>query len=171
MIKRTHIAALSLSAVALVGILSSEGFDEEAHVPTENDRCTNGFGGTFNDDGSPVKCGDKIKPVPALQRSMGHINKDETKLKRCVTGPMYQAEFDILSDFAYQYGVVATCNSSMVRFVNEGKYVEACSAYTKYRFSGGYDCSTLVNGKPNKRCWGVWTRNLERRDKCLEAQK
>jgi len=27
--------------------------------------------------------------------------------------------------------------------------------------------SNVVNGKPNKRCWGVWTRSLERRDKCL----
>ena len=50
------------------------------------------------------------------------------------------------------------------------RYVDACNAYTRYKFSGGYDCSTTINGQPNKRCWGVWKRSLERRDRCLAAQ-
>ena len=168
---RTAVAAMALSAAALVGmLLDKEEYAEVATIPTKNDRCTNGFGGTWNEDGSPVKCGDKIKPVPALKRTMAHINKDETALKRCITGPMSQVEFDIAVDFAYQYGTTATCNSSMVRHTNAGKYVEACNAYMLYKRSGGYDCSTMINGKPNKRCWGVWQRNLERRAKCIDAQ-
>lgn len=167
--QRSAIAALVLSAAGLIGIVSQEGFTERAVVPTKNDRPTNGFGGTFNEDGSPVKMGDTIKPVPALQRSLSHIAKDEDGLKRCVTGQMTQGEYDILVDFSYQYGVRATCASSMVRHINSGNYVSACNAYTMYKFSGGYDCSTTINGKPNTRCWGVWTRNLKRMDKCLEA--
>ena len=169
MIRRSHVAALTLSAAALVGILTSEDYTERAVIPTKNDRPTVGFGSTFREDGTPVRLGDTIKPVQAVQRTMAHINKDETKLKRCVTGPMLQAEYDILVDFAYQYGTDTACKSSMVRFTNQGLYRNACEAYTLYKRSGGYDCSTLVNGKPNKRCWGVWLRSLERRDKCLEA--
>lgn len=171
MIRRSHVAALSLSAAALVAIITNESYTDTAVVPTKNDRPTVGFGSTFREDGTPVKLGDTIKPVQAVQRTMQHIGKDEAKLKRCLTGPMYQAEYDILVDFSYQYGAAAACNSSMVRLTNAGDYVGACNAYTLYKRSGGYDCSTLINGKPNKRCWGVWARNLERRDKCLAVQK
>lgn len=169
MIRRSAIAVLSLSAVGLIAIITEEGYTERAVVPTKNDRPTVGFGSTFREDGSPVQITDTITPVPALRRSAAHIAKDEAGLKRCVTAPMHQREYDVLVDFAYQYGVSTTCNSSMVRYTNAGNYAAACRAYTLYRFSGGYDCSTLVNGRPNKRCWGVWTRNLERRDRCLEA--
>ena len=138
-----------------------------AAVPTQNDRCTNGFGSTFKEDGSPVKCGETITPPQAIKRSLAHIAKDEAGLKRCVTGAVYQAEYDILGSFAYQYGVPATCKSSMVRNINSGKYAQACEGYTLYKFSGGNDCSLPQN---KKICGGVWKRNLERRDACLAAQ-
>jgi GH24 family phage-related lysozyme (muramidase) len=166
---RTAIAALALSAAGLVAIINDEHYTSTAVVPTKNDRPTVGFGSTFKEDGSPVQMGDTIEPVQAVKRSLGHIQKDESKLKRCVTGPMYQAEYDVLVDFSYQYGTQATCNSSVVRHINTGRYSDSCNAYTLYKYSGGYDCSTLINGKPNKRCWGVWTRNLERKARCLEA--
>jgi GH24 family phage-related lysozyme (muramidase) len=75
----------------------------------------------------------------------------------------------MLVDHSYQYGVASTCASSMVRLVNAGQYEQACKAHTQYRFVAKYDCSTLVNGKPNKRCWGVYQRSLDRRDTCLAA--
>ena len=170
MIKRTHVAALSFSLAAFVGLAVSEHYTDRAVIPTKNDRWTVGLGSTFRDDGSPVQPGDTITPPQAIKRSAAHIAGDETRLKQCVTGLMSQTEYDVLVDFAYQYGTTTACNSSMVRLTNAGDYVGACNAYTLYKRSGGYDCSTLVNGKPNKRCWGVWTRNLERRDKCLGAQ-
>lgn len=167
--RRTAIGALVLSASALVAIITSESYTETAVVPTKNDRPTVGFGSTFRDDGSPVRLGDTIKPVQAVKRTLAHINKDEARLKRCVTGELFQGEYDVLVDFSYQYGVAATCSSSMVKHINAGNYVAACNAYPLYKRSGGYDCSTLINGKPNKRCWGVWTRNLERQAECQLA--
>ena len=163
---RIVVAALSLSAVGFVGIVLHEGYTDEAVVPTKNDRPTVGFGSTFRDDGSPVQLGDRITPPQAVARSVAHIQKSESGLKRCVTGPLKQAEYDILVDFAYQYGATATCKSSMVRQINAGNYEAACRAYALYRFSGGYDCS--IPG--NKVCAGVWKRNLERQAKCLAAQ-
>lgn len=164
---RIPIRHLSLSAKALIAILVAEGFVAVAMVPTINDRPTVGFGSTFREDGSPVQMGDTIKPVPAVKRTHAHIQNDETGLKRCLTGELTQTEYDVLVDFAYQYGVPATCKSSMVRHFNAGRYAEACAAYLLYKYSGGYDCSTLINGQPNKRCWGVWTRNVARRNACL----
>ena len=163
---RILIAALSLSAAGLVGIATQEGFTDRAVVPIKNDRPTVGFGSTFREDGSAVQMGDHIDPVRALARSAAHIAKDEFGLKRCVTGALNQTEYDVLVDFAYQYGVSTTCRSSMVRHINAGDYAAACEAYTLYKFAGGHDCS--IPG--NRTCPGVWTRNLERRAKCRAAQ-
>ena len=163
---RITVAALSLSAAGFVTMVLSEGWTPSAMVPTQNDRPTVGFGSTFRDDGSPVQMGDKIEPATAVKRSASHIAKDETRLKQCVKGQLTQGEYDTLVDFAYQYGTTATCNSAMVRNINAGRYAQACEAYTLYKLSGGFDCST----PGNKVCMGVWLRNLERRDRCLEAQ-
>ena len=162
---RLAIASLALSAVGLVGLALEEHYTDRAVIPVPGDVPTLGFGSTKREDGSPVQMGDTIKPVEGIQRSLAHIQKSEGALKRCVTGPLSQAEYDILVDFAYQYGEAAACKSGMVRAINAGDYAASCEAYLKYRFVAGYDCST----PGNRRCWGVWTRSKERRDKCVEA--
>jgi GH24 family phage-related lysozyme (muramidase) len=162
---RTAIAALSLSASALVGLLAHEGYSDKPIIPVAGDRWTIGFGSTFREDGSPVRPGDRITPPQAVRRSYAHIAKDEAGLKKCVTAPMSQAEYDTLVDFAYQYGVPTACASSIVKFTNEHRYKEACDAYLLYRFVAKRDCSIRSNG-----CFGVWTRSQERQKKCLDAQ-
>ena len=163
---RMAFASLALSAAGFVALVMDESYTSQAIIPTKNDRPTVGFGSTFREDGSPVQLGETITPPKAVARSFAHIQKDKLKLDRCVTGATNQVEADLLVNFAYQYGVDATCRSSMVRHINAGRYAEACNAYTLYKYSGGYDCS--VPG--NKICWGVWERNLNRRAQCLAAQ-
>lgn len=163
---RVMIAALSLSAAGLIGLVTYEGYTPGAVIPTKGDRLTLGFGITTRPDGSPVEAGDRTDPVDALKRSAAHIAKDETALKRCVTAPLSQAEYDILVDFTYQYGAATACSSSIVRRINAEDYEGACRAYRLYRFAAGYDCST----PGNRRCPGVWTRSLGREAKCLAAQ-
>jgi lysozyme len=160
---RIAIAALSLSASALVGLAVHEGYTDNAIIPVKNDRATYGFGSTFRMDGSPVQMGDKTNPVESLQRTLAHIQKDELGIKQCVTAPLFQHEYDTMVDFSYQYGVRTLCRSSMVRFANAGDYERSCNSYLLYKYAGGYDCST----PGNRRCYGVWARQLERQKKCL----
>jgi GH24 family phage-related lysozyme (muramidase) len=160
---RIKVAALSASAVALVGLAVHEGYTDKAIIPVKNDRATYGFGSTFKSDGSPVKMGDTTNPIESLQRTLAHIQKDEAGIKQCVKAPLYQHEYDTMVDFAYQYGVKTLCGSSIVKFANAGEYEKSCDSYLLYRFAGGYDCST----PGNKRCFGVWQRQLERQKKCL----
>ena len=166
---RLPIQFLKFSAAGFVALAVAEGFSYTAIIPTLGDVWTYGYGMTHREDGTPVRQGDTITPVQAVARSQQHIEKDESGLKRCVTGSMNQIEYDILVDFTYQYGLSRTCASSMVKHVNAGRYKESCEAYTLYKFSQGRDCSNPQHwGK--KGCKGVWLRNLERRDKCLMAQ-
>ena len=163
---RTKVGALSLSAVAFIGLAIHEGYKESAYIPTVGDNYTIGFGSTFRDDGSPVRAGDTITPPQAMARTLEHIQKDEVALRQCVKAPLLQKEYDLLVDFSYQYGAKTACASSMVRHINAGQYEAACGAYLRYRFAAGYDCST----PGNKRCKGVWTRQLDRYLACMGAQ-
>jgi lysozyme len=186
---RTAIAALSVSAAAFVALISHEGWTERAVIPVKGDVPTVGPGLTKRADGTPVQMGDTIKPVEGVQRSLAHLQRSETRIKHCVRMPLYQAEYDLLLDHAYQYGESATCNSPMVRSINAGRYAESCAGYLSYRYmtsgkplgdgwvafqfdpSGAptrwrFDCST----PGNRSCYGVWTRSQERHDKCMAAQ-
>lgn len=164
---RTTVGALALSAAGLLAIVAHEGYTDRAVIPIPGDRPTVGFGTTFNEDGSPVKMGDAVTPQKALRMSIAHIGKDEAGLKRCVTGPLSQAEYDILVNFTYWRGVGGTCRSDVVKHINAGRYVDACAAYLNLdsRRAAGKDCAD-----PSNKCRGVWLRAQERHRKCMEAQ-
>ena len=98
--QRIGIAALALSAMGLVKLVNDESFTPVAVIPVQGDRPTVGFGSTFRDDGSPVQMGDTITVPQALKRTLAHIQKDETRLKACVTAPLTQVEYDLLEDHA-----------------------------------------------------------------------
>lgn len=164
---RILVSSLSLSAAAFVGILVSENYAETAMIPTKNDRPTVGFGSTFKEDGSPVKMGDRITPVRAVQRAAAHLSREEQAFRASIPGvALHPAEYDLYMDWVYQYGTGAWSKSSMRHELLAGRYPQACSAILLYKKSGGYDCS--IPG--NRICAGVWTRQLERHQKCMEAQ-
>lgn len=164
---RLAVAALSLSAAGFVGIVMNEGYSDTAIIPIKGDRPTVGFGSTFHEDGSAVKIGDTTTPQKAMRKSITHIGKDELRLKRCVTGELSQAEYDILVDFAYWRGSAGACRSEVVKNINAGDYVASCEAYLNLdsRRAAGRDCSVKSNN-----CRGVWLRAQERHRKCMEAQ-
>jgi len=162
---RLAAGGLALSAAGLVALISHEGYTDRAIIPVQGDRPTVGFGSTFRDDGSPVRMGETITPPQAVARSLAHIQRDETRLRQCVTAPVSQVEYDLLVDHAYQYGSVATCGSGIVRQINAGRYADACAEYLRWRFVAKRDCSVRSNG-----CYGVWIRSQERHRKCVANQ-
>lgn len=164
---RLAVASLSLSAAGFVGIALKERYTGTAVIPIPGDRPTIGFGSTFDEQGRPVKMTDTITPPKALARTLGHIQKDETQLKRCVTGALSQVEYDILVDFSYWRGAGGACRSDVVRHINAGRYADACAAYLLLdsRRAAGKDCSDPAN-----KCRGVWLRAQERHTKCMEVQ-
>lgn len=164
---RIIVAALSLSAMGLVGLAMDESYVGQAMIPTKGDVPTLGFGSTTHADGRPVRLGDTTTPAKALARTLQYIQADEADMRRTLEGvALHQAEYDVYIDWRYQYGATAWRSSSMLRELRAGNYPGACQALLKYRFSAGYDCST----PGNKVCAGVWTRQLKRHAACMEAQ-
>lgn len=180
---RIAVAALALSAAGLIGIATHESYTDEAVIPTKGDRPTLGFGSTFKEDGTPVKMGDRTDPVRALHIVQAHIGRCEQEFRDSLPGVyLTQGEYDLYLDFAcYQYGMSNWRTSSMRRHLLATtqaqtpawamtEYRAACDSLLLWKKAGGYDCSTVIDGKPNKRCWGVWERQLERHAKCLAEQ-
>lgn len=160
---RLIVGALSLSASALIGLAVSEGYRDAAYIPTRGDVPTVGFGSTTRSDGSPVQMGDRTDPVQALQRKARDIEKFEGALKTCVHVPLYQAEYDVYVDHAYNIGSGAFCGSSIARRLNAGDYAGACDAILMWRRVGAQDCSQ----PGNRICWGLWERRLAAHAKCM----
>lgn len=187
---RLLVAGLSLSAAGLLGLVVREHYTGTAVIPTQGDRPTVGFGSTFHEDGTPVKMGDTTTPVRALIKAHAHITKDEATFRASLPSvALHQGEYDLYLDWVYQYGTAAWQRSPMRRELLAGNYKPACDGLLEYRKLTSarqegpgwvvskrdaqgrptrweFDCST----PGNKVCRGVWTRQLERHQKCMGMQ-
>jgi lysozyme len=139
---RVAIAALTLSASALVGIATWEGFKPKAYIPIPGDVPTIGFGTTAN-----VKMGDTIDPVTALKRKIDDVSKFEGALKQCVKVELHQHEYDAFLSLAYNIGPGAFCKSTLVRKLNAGDYEGACKEILRWDRASG----KVVQGLTNRR--------------------
>lgn len=138
---RIKAAALALSASALVGIASWEGFVGSAYQDIVG-VWTIGFGTTEG-----VKAGQKIDPVKALQRKISDVQKFEGAIKQCVIVPLHQYEYDSYLSLAYNIGPNAFCNSTLVRKLNASDYAGACKEILRWDRAGG----KVVRGLTNRR--------------------
>lgn len=129
---RMQLAGLTLSASALVGIALHEDYSSRAIIPVPGDKPTIGFGTT---DG--VKLGDSITPPKALQRALQDIQQYEGAIKRCVTVPLHQREYDAYTSLTYNIGQTAFCSSTLVRKLNAQDYEGACKEILRWdKFKG-----------------------------------
>jgi lysozyme len=143
--KRVAIAALSLSASALVGIALHEGYRGNSYDDGVGVQ-TIGFGTT---DG--VKRGDTITVERALVRLLNDANSYSEGIKQCIDVPLYQHEFDAYSSFAYNAGVSAFCRSTMAKKLNAGDYTGACNELKRWVYAGGRKLPGLVKRREQER--------------------
>jgi lysozyme len=140
------VAALSLSAAGLVGIVGYEGYTDRAVIPIPGDVPTIGFGTT---DG--VKIGDKTTPPAALERALKDATKFEGALKTCVKVPLHQWEYDAYVSMTYNIGPAAFCGSTLVRLLNSNDYAGACAQISRWTRAGGRVVQGLVNRRAKER--------------------
>lgn len=168
---RAVVAALTVSAAAILATLGAEGFRASPYVPTQGDVPTIGYGTTVYEDGRPVTLADPaITKERALQLVRNHKSKDETMFKDSLPGVLlHQEEYDLYLDFVYNFGIGNWRSSSMRKNLLAGNYPQACLSLLAWRNQAGRDCSKPQNWGP-KGCKGVWSRQQERHQKCMEVQ-
>lgn len=166
---RQRIAAglLTMSLAGFGAWKVNEGYTDVAVIPTKGDVPTIGHGSTRWEDGTRVRMGDTITRPRAEVLARNLLTQDEKAFAASLPGvKLHQAEFDLYMDFVGQYGIGNWRASSMRRDLLTGNYAQACHNLLKYKFAAGYDCST----PDNKRCWGVWERQLKRHQQCMAEQ-
>lgn len=165
-------AATSLGGFFISGVsdqqvqatAAKEGFSAKPIIPVKGDVPTIGHGTTVYPNGVRVKMSD-----PAITKKQGHeylkahINKDAVRFNRSLDGvKLSQGEYDLYMDFTYNFGIGNWQSSSMLSNLKTGQYKQACKALLRYKFASGRNCSIRSNG-----CYGLWTRQVERYDKCM----
>lgn len=147
MINRTRstVAALALSASALVGILLHEDYTDQAVIPVPGDVPTVGFGTTEG-----VKIGDRTTPPKALVRALKDVGKYEGALKSCVKVPLAQNEYDAYISLSYNIGSYAFCNSTLVKKLNQEDYAGACEEILRWDKFKGKPLKGLTNRRKDE---------------------
>jgi lysozyme len=136
---RIVVAALSLSASALVGIALHEGYRDKAYDDGVG-VSTIGFGTT-----SGVKPGDRITVERALIRLNDDAERMQKELRACIGDvAMHQHEWDAVVSWAYNVGTGAACKSTLVKKLQTGDYAGACKELLRWTRAGGRELAGLV---------------------------
>lgn len=134
---RARVTALVLSTVGLVSLVSYEGLREKAYVPVRGDEVTIGVGSTKYEDGSPILMGDTVTKERAIILFKNTLGIYELAVKRCVTVPLYQYEFDAYVSLTYNVGGTRFCRGLIPVKLAAFDYVGACKEILRYnQFQG-----------------------------------
>ncbi|MPW44727.1 lysozyme [Acinetobacter guerrae] len=157
------VTSLAASAVFFVSLIHYEGYSPTPYKDTGG-VATIGIGSTQYENGTKVKMTDKpIDQKRAIEISKAHISKDEITFRKSLQGvKLSQAEYDLYLDFMYNFGQSNWRSSSMLSNLESGQYVAACKSLLKWKYVAKRDCSIRSND-----CYGVWTRQVDRYQKCM----
>lgn len=166
MSNKTKFAVTMLTAISLGGVYYTQSKEGTVLIPYKDPVgvVTIGTGTTVYPNGQKVKMTDpKITKKQATEYLQIHISKDAKIFNKTLLGiPLSQIEYDLYMDFAYQFGTGAWSSSSMLRNLKAKNYKESCTSLLKWKYAAKRDCSMRKNN-----CYGVWTRQVERYDKCM----
>lgn len=149
---RALASALVVSASLLVSVALKEDYRGEAYPDpaTHGAPWTIGFGETKG-----VRPGQRTTPPRALVRLNASLDQYSAGVARCVRVPLSQGEFDASISLAYNIGVGAYCDSSMVRRFNSGDYWGGCMAVLRFHYAAG------------RHMQGLWNRRYEEYNTCI----
>jgi lysozyme len=159
--KRSSIAALALSASALVGMAIHESYRGEAYHATADEKArgisTIGFGTTKG-----VKPGEKTTPERALMRLLADANEFERGMRKCIHVPLHQYEWDAYVSLTYNIGLGKSgvsdgfCEvrrggpSMLVRKLNAQDYTGACREILRWNKQSGRVLNGLVKRREDE---------------------
>lgn len=165
---KTKIAVtlLAASAAFFTTLETHEGYSAKPYKDTGG-VVTQGIGSTVKPNGQPIKITDApITRKTAQEWAKAHVSKDEVEFRKSLQGvKLSQVEYDTFLDFTYNFGQRNWNNSSMLRNLKVGQYKAACDSLLKWKYVAKRDCSVRSNN-----CYGIWTRQVERHQKCMGAQ-
>jgi lysozyme len=117
-------AKMSAEGMALLKV--SEGLSLDAY-PDPGGVWTVGYGHTGND----VYPGMQITQQRADDLLRQDLERFEIGVENLLVNPAHQEEFDALVDYAYNCGLAALENSTLLEHVNAGRHADAVAEWTR----------------------------------------
>lgn len=136
--QRTTIAALAVSAAALVGIAVHEGWSDTPYLDSVGVP-TIGFGRTEG-----VRPHEKTTVGRELIALLRDAEGRKAAIAGCVSVPLYQHELDAYMSLTYNIGNAAFCRSTLAKKLNAGDYAAACAEILRWNKAGGRVLPGLV---------------------------
>jgi lysozyme len=99
---------------------------------------TIGYGSTFYEDGTKVKLTDApITEARAMDLLGDVVNDFSKKVNKLIKVEVNQNQFDALVDFAYNVGITALANSTLLKKLNAKLYSEAADQFLRWNKANG----------------------------------
>lgn len=142
--KRTTIGLLTASVIGISTIAAWEGFESNVYKDIVGIE-TIGYGTTDK------KVIEEYRETGISERKARELLIAQTEdiyakaVRRCITVPLHQHEFDAYISLTYNIGPSAFCNSTLVKVVNTGNYLEGCRQILRWNRAGGRVVQGLVN--------------------------
>lgn len=131
-------------------ISTFEGFYSNAYLCPAG-VWTIGIGTTIYPNGTKVKQGDKCTMTQAVEYLSHDLQSFERTVNQAVTVSLSQNQFDALVSLAYNIGSNAFEDSTLVKYLNAGKYKSAAEEFLVWNKGGGKVLKGLVNRRAVER--------------------
>jgi lysozyme len=105
---------------------------------------TIGYGFTRHLDGRKVLPGDTMTRAEAEAQLARHVEPFEAGVREVLQVPVNQPMFDALVSICWNIGIGAFQGSTLVRLLNEGRYLEAAREFDRWNRAGGEVLPGLV---------------------------
>ncbi len=112
---------------------------------------TLGTGSTFWPNGEPVKEGDTVTEEGAEELLKATLSKFEQGIDKVVVVLLNQNQYDALVAFSFNVGVAAFSGSTLLKLLNQKKYLEAANEFPKWNKIAGKVSNGLVRRREAER--------------------
>ena len=127
---------MKISNKGLELIKEFEGFSSTAYLCSAK-KATIGYGNTFWEDGTPVKIGDQISKERAETLLKHVVDNFSVAVEVDIKIEVTQNQFDAMVSLAYNIGLGAFKNSTLLRQLNRGNFVGASQEFLRWDKSNG----------------------------------
>lgn len=127
---------MKISNKGLELIKEFEGFSGTAYLCSAK-KATIGYGNTFWEDGTPVKIGDQISKERAETLLKHVVDNFSVAVEVDIKIEVTQNQFDAMVSLAYNIGLGAFKNSTLLRQLNRGDFVGASQEFLRWDKSNG----------------------------------
>lgn len=140
LLDKAKAAGVVLTSGALL-ILTVEGYQPKVIIPIPGDAPTACVG----HKDPYMKLGTVLSDKQCFQFLDADTSLAQNAVLKSIHVPINRNMLDAYTSFTFNVGATNWRHSSVLRLVNEGKYVEACNFMTKYHYAQGRSVRGLVN--------------------------